>query len=216
LGPLQHGPRRAGAQAPICKSRSRECLIEDCGREFTPRCARSCYCSEECRQAARRWSLRKAQRRYRCSEKGRAARREQARRRRERQREMPLWTFGGSDQSPPAEHGEGDPQEPEQARPQSQKQLPASGDVGEGPPEDPRVGHQQKPPEPVGEKNLCDRPGCYVKYRVSARTPAKRFCSSSCRKAFRRALVREKRWRDVCRGCPLLAADVCLPTSRGP
>lgn len=87
LGPLQHDSRCVGAQAPLCRPRCRECLLKGCERRFVPRCARSCYCSEECRRAARRSSQREAQRRYRGSEKGRARRREQSRRWRERRRE---------------------------------------------------------------------------------------------------------------------------------
>ena len=79
-----------------------------------------------------------------------------------------------------------------------------------------REGHQQEPPEHAGEKKLCDRPGCHVRFRVALRTPSKRFCSSSCHKAFRRALVREKRWQGACQRCPMLAADVCVPAPRSP
>jgi len=183
VGPQQHVPRTPEAQVPSCRPRVRECLLKGCGREFLPDCARRCYCSEACRQAARAWSLQEAQRRYRQSEKGRAARREQGRRRRERQREQPRQ---------PSESGRSDP------------------------PENPRVGHQQGAPEPPGEKIPCRRPGCYVEFRFSARTPGRRFCSSMCRKAFRRAALGQQRWRTVCVGCPLRSADVRIPPARGP
>ena len=87
MGPLQHDSGCWGAQVPLCCPRSRVCLLKGCGRRFTPRCARSCYCSEACRQAARQWSQHAAQQRYRLSEQGRARRREQCRRWRERRRE---------------------------------------------------------------------------------------------------------------------------------
>lgn len=60
-----------------------------CGCCFRPNCARSCYCSDKCRGEARRWTLWKAQQRYRSTENGRAHRREQSRRRRQRQEEQP-------------------------------------------------------------------------------------------------------------------------------
>jgi hypothetical protein len=41
----------------------------------------------------------------------------------------------------------------------------------------------------------CVRPGCYEMFAVSARSPARRFCSCSCRKALRRVLDREAHWR---------------------
>ena len=90
MGPLQHDQRSPREQAPRWEPRRRECLLAGCGRQFTPTCARSCYCSEECRTAARRSQQRAAQRRYRCSEKGRACRQEQCRRRRQRQRQQRL------------------------------------------------------------------------------------------------------------------------------
>jgi hypothetical protein len=180
VGPLQHDPRFSGAQAPVCTPRPRECLLAGCGRHFTPRCARSCYCSEACRQAARAWSQRKAQERYRLSEKGRLARRGQCRRwrqrRRENQREKSEKCDGGS--SPKC--CEGHPQEPQ------------------------------------GEKILCDRPGCYVRFVPSSRSPGRRFCCSLCRKALRRVREREKRWRGVCTSCPLLAQHLCPGRTRGP
>ena len=88
MGPPQDDSKRSSLQAPICHSGWRCCLLKGCGCLFKPTCARSCYCSQACRAAARRWQQWKAQRRYRRSEKGRAARREQARRRRTRQRDQ--------------------------------------------------------------------------------------------------------------------------------
>ena len=89
MGPLQHASECSGAQAPLCHPRSRACLLQGCGRQFTHPCGRVCYCSEECRRAARKWSGHEAQQRYRSSEQGRSCRREQSRRWRQRQREKP-------------------------------------------------------------------------------------------------------------------------------
>ena len=180
MGPLQHDSPCLGAQAPLCHARSRECLLAECGRRFTPRCARSCYCSEECRRAAREWSGREAQQRYRSSEKGRARRREQSRRWRERRREK---------ESAAAEKGSGG----------------GSAEQCEG--------HAQ---ESRGKKIRCHRPGCYASVTFSARSPLQRFCCSSCRKALRRARLREARWRGVCAGCPLQDLDLCPSRARSP
>jgi hypothetical protein len=88
VGPLQHDSHRWGVQAPFCCPRWRTCLLEGCGRRFRPCCGRRHYCSQPCREAARRWSEWKAQQGYRSSEKGRECRRQQSRRWRERRREQ--------------------------------------------------------------------------------------------------------------------------------
>jgi hypothetical protein len=41
----------------------------------------------------------------------------------------------------------------------------------------------------------CRRPGCYVLFCPQAHEPAQRFCCSACRRALRRVLDREARWR---------------------
>jgi hypothetical protein len=41
----------------------------------------------------------------------------------------------------------------------------------------------------------CQRPGCYVLFVVTSRSPEQHFCSRSCRKALRRVRQREARWR---------------------
>lgn len=41
----------------------------------------------------------------------------------------------------------------------------------------------------------CARPGCYVEFACSTRSPLRRFCSSACRQALRRVSQRERRWR---------------------
>jgi hypothetical protein len=66
--------------------RSRLCLLKGCERSFQPKHPMSRYCSPECAAAARRWSRICANRRYRGSEQGKARRRDQARRYRERVR----------------------------------------------------------------------------------------------------------------------------------
>jgi hypothetical protein len=44
---------------------TRRCLLKGCEQRFHPRQARQRYCSQRCREAARKWSRHKAQERYR-------------------------------------------------------------------------------------------------------------------------------------------------------
>ena len=71
-------PSSSPGQAPAC--RQRRCLLKGCERPYRPRHPLSRYCSDECRQAARRWSQWRANQRYRAREQGRCRRREQSRR----------------------------------------------------------------------------------------------------------------------------------------
>jgi len=60
----------------------------------------------------------------------------------------------------------------------------------------------------------CDRPGCYVLFVRTSRSPLQRFCSQECRRALERVLEREQRWRE--RRRPELAL-ACFPrTVRSP
>jgi len=87
-GPLSEYPCSPRKQASAC-CRRRMCLLKGCEQPFQPRHPRARYCSEGCRQAARRWSQWRANQRYRASEQGRCRRREQSRcwRRRAAQRQ---------------------------------------------------------------------------------------------------------------------------------
>ena len=67
------GPRR---RAP----RSRVCLLKGCERRFRPSHPLTRYCSEDCREEARRWREWKAGHRYRHSEGGKQKRQAQSRR----------------------------------------------------------------------------------------------------------------------------------------
>jgi hypothetical protein len=67
------------------RSRPRVCLLKGCGGSFVPSCWSQKYCSRSCRAAADVWRRRKAAREYRHSDKGKAKRAAQSRRRRERQ-----------------------------------------------------------------------------------------------------------------------------------
>lgn len=89
-------PRRQG---PV-HCRSRICLLKGCGRQFRPVHCLARYCSEVCRDSARRWSVWQAGRRYRASERGKKCRRRQASRYRERVRQR---QEGPSAESSPCE-----------------------------------------------------------------------------------------------------------------
>jgi hypothetical protein len=78
----QEGRRKRLARRP----RMRLCLLKGCEQRFHPRQARERYCSESCREAAWRWSRRKAQERYRATRAGQQKRNGQGQRYRERVR----------------------------------------------------------------------------------------------------------------------------------
>ena len=65
------------------RPRTRRCLLKGCEQRFHPRQVRQRYCSEECREAARKWSRWKAQERYRATTAGKQKRNVQSRRYRE-------------------------------------------------------------------------------------------------------------------------------------
>jgi hypothetical protein len=76
----QEGRRKRLPRRP----RKRGCLLKGCQERFHPRHARQRYCSEGCREAARRWSRWKAQQRYRETRAGQQKRSGQSQRYRER------------------------------------------------------------------------------------------------------------------------------------
>jgi hypothetical protein len=78
----QEGRRKRLARRP----RRRPCLLKGCEQRFTPRQARQRYCSQRCREAARKWSQWKAQQRYREKAAGKRKRNGQSVRYRERVR----------------------------------------------------------------------------------------------------------------------------------
>mgnify|MGYP001815578590 CR=1 FL=1 len=62
-------------------------------------------------------------------------------------------------------------------------------------------GYHQRPAETVFR---CVRPGCYCHFTRTTRSPLQKFCSTSCRKALRRVLLREQRWRRMLGLSPLM------------
>ena len=71
------------------RPRSRACLLKGCERVFRPQQPLIRYCSEACREQARRWREWKARRRYRQSADGKQKRQAQSRRYRERRKAEP-------------------------------------------------------------------------------------------------------------------------------
>jgi hypothetical protein len=57
------------------------------------------------------------------------------------------------------------------------------------------VGHSCEKNKNSGDGIPCSRPGCYELFLAEHRSPLKKFCSCSCRRALRRVIEREQRWR---------------------
>ena len=79
MGPPESPTTRRGNQPRRPKRirrrpRARRCLLKGCEQCFRPRRAQQRYCSERCREAARRWSRWKAQKRYRSTTVGKQKR----------------------------------------------------------------------------------------------------------------------------------------------
>jgi hypothetical protein len=173
-------------QPPACRRwhpRCCRCLLKGCERWFLPPWPQARYCSSACREAAERWRSWRAGQTYRASVGGKQRRREQARRRRGRERQRAV------------------PAEPTVLTPPVEPVLPVI-DLQTMPnsaltiPEDCQsVG--QRPAE-IPEKSCgvpCNRPGCYILFLPSLRSPDQHFCSGSCRQALRRVRQREARLR---------------------
>ena len=90
MGPIESPTRHRKNQATgrrqraTLRPRTRRCLLKGCEQGFHARHPRQRYCSDNCRQEARRWSRWKAQQRYRETVAGRQKRNGQGRRYRER------------------------------------------------------------------------------------------------------------------------------------
>jgi hypothetical protein len=83
--PTGHAENQEGRPRRLARRpRARCCLLKGCEQRFHPRQARQRYCSERCREAARKWSRWKAQEKYRQTFAGQQKRNGQSRRYRER------------------------------------------------------------------------------------------------------------------------------------
>jgi predicted nucleic acid-binding Zn ribbon protein len=161
----------------------RRCLLKGCERWFRPRRPQARYCSPACQDAARRWRRWRAGQRYRDTSNGQQRRRDQSRRRRDRLRQR----SARSEPDPLTLPVESAPSAMEADPPPDLNPPPVGPDLSVG----------QRPAQ-ILEKSPglpCHRPGCYVLFLPSPRSPDQRFCSGSCRQALRRVRQREARLR---------------------
>jgi hypothetical protein len=95
MGPAEDPSSRLGNQGkgscPQCEPRSRRprrriCLLKGCGRVFRPDHPLTRYCSDHCREEARKWREWKARHQYRQTARGKQIRRAQSRRYRQRRK----------------------------------------------------------------------------------------------------------------------------------
>lgn len=174
-----HFPSPAHPWHPCC----RRCLLKGCERWFLPRRPQARYCSPSCQQAARRWRRWHASQRYRATTHGKQRRRDQARRHRSRRPRR------GTRAEPPPPSTDVAPQvDPPEGQP-----PPATDPSTATPPAS--VGQR---PDEIPEQSAglpCDRPGCYVLFLPTPRSPHQHFCCCGCRQALRRVRQREARLR---------------------
>lgn len=157
------------SQGDSVRTAPRKCLLKGCDRYFSPNHPLDRYCGCECKQAARRWRVAKANLNYRASENGKQKRREQAARYRSRCKERQA-----------------------HCRPQhqaSQQETACQSDAEQ--PVSPREGYHKSQSH---ENSCCHRPGCYQRFTPALRSPLQRFCCPCCHKALRAVLIRERRW----------------------
>lgn len=120
MGPSQH-PKNRRLNQEAFRGRNRRCLLKGCDSSFQPAQPFSRFCGWACSAEAQRWSehirgscagctrraaQQRANRKYRASDKGKACRREQSRRYRQRCRERQKPAAHRRD-SPPEWEGEG-------------------------------------------------------------------------------------------------------------
>jgi hypothetical protein len=163
---------------PCC----RRCLLKGCERWFLPGRPQARYCSPACQNAAHRWRRWLASQRYRATPNGQQRRRDQARRYRGRLRQR----SSRPEPDPPTPHVEPAPPPVEAKTPTPDRSCAVSAlSVGQRPDEIPENSFGLP----------CHRPGCYVLFLPSPRSPDQKFCSASCRLALRRVRQREARLR---------------------
>jgi hypothetical protein len=171
---------------PCC----RRCLLKGCERWFLPRHPRARYCGPDCQKAAQRWRRWHASQRYRATTNGKQHRRDQSRRYRSRARQSLLLP----EPVPPTLEVE-----PLTPMVDAEPTLPPAPPTAVIP-----DCEGQRPAEILKQflGRPCDRPGCYVLFRLAPRSPQQAFCSCSCRQALRRVRQREERLKQRRRlGC---------------
>jgi hypothetical protein len=159
------------------------CLLKGCENWFLPYRPQARYCSPACQKAARSWRRWRSCQRFKATVYGRELRREQARRYRSRLRQR---SSLAEPRAPAYDIELTSPVIDSQTSPGSEP-PPLVSTTGEG----------QRPAK-MSEQTCglpCHRPGCYILFLRSARSPDQIFCSGSCRQALRRVRQRELRLR---------------------
>ena len=164
MAQLQNPRSAVGWQAERPRLSRRKCFLKGCDRYFSPNHHLDRFCGDDCRKAARRWRLAKANLKYRGSEHGKENRRAQAARYRAAIKERKA-----AAKVPP--------------------KPPPNGPADDS--TEPPEGYRK---EDAHEKSCCDRPGCYKRFTPPPRSPLQKFCSSECYRAFRAVVLRERRW----------------------
>jgi hypothetical protein len=170
------------------------CLLKGCERWFLPKRPQARYCSPACQHAARRWRRWHASQRYRATAHGKQRRRDQARRYRSRRPHRAKDPEPTPPPNEPTPEPTPPPNEPTPEPTALEDQPPPRSDP---PTTTPSAGVGQRPDE-IPEKSWglpCDRPGCYVLFLPTPRSPQQHFCSCGCRQALRRVRQREARLR---------------------
>ena len=176
---LSGQPSRSRRWHPGCH----RCLLKGCEDWFLPRRPQARYCSPACQKAARRWRRWLSCQRFKATNHGKKLRRDQARRYRIRLRQRSSLT----EPTPPDHDVELTSPVIESLTSPGSEPPPIVTTTGEG---------QRQPKYREQSCGLpCHRPGCYVLFLPSARSPDQKFCSNSCRQALRRVRQRELRLR---------------------
>ncbi len=159
------------------------CLLKGCEVWFLPRRPQARYCSPACQESACRWRRWLSCQRFKATTHGKAIRREQARRYRIRLQQRSFL----AEPAPPA-------CDVELTSPVVESQTSTA---SEPPPLASTPAEGQRPAK-IPEQSCglpCHRPGCYMLFLPSGRSPDQKFCSYSCHQALRRVRQRELRLR---------------------
>ncbi len=162
------------------------CLLKGCEDWFLPRRPQARYCSPACQKAARRWRRWLSCQRFKATTHGKKLRREQVRRYRIRLQQRSSL----AEPAPPA-------CDVELTSPVVESQTSTA--PSESPPVASTPAEDQRPAK-IPEQSCgltCHRPGCYILFLPSGRSPDQKFCSNPCRQALRRVRQRELRLRQL-------------------
>lgn len=141
---------------------------------------------------------------YRASEHGKAKRREQAARYRDRCKERRASESSQQSTIPNSPSTGSTTSTIRTTSAPSNSQPTASSSF---PSDDPAVLHEGYHKDESREKTGCGRPGCYKRFTPPPRSPLQKFCCSRCRKALRTVVLREQRWLQWLSGEQIRARD---------